>query len=275
MPHSNTTRRTQYAHVARSDQGPARFSVRARTPTGRDSRTLAVVTVKMWLEGHQFDLEALAELLPTGDIRVETDGNGGFYLTANEIDNRPAGIPFYEVAPVVLQRINGLARARNASYRPVWLSDRYQEGDIRHQVVRVGTAECREQAMPIIPLINGAPVPSPPLPGPRYAALASVDADVAEVLEIMGRPEAPNWVDLYKVYEIIKYTGQLKMAMAGAGISSNRASLFVRTACHPDAGGPDARHGRSKQDPPKNPMPIGQARTMIGELVVAWMDLLA
>jgi hypothetical protein len=264
VPHSNTTRGDLHA-----------VSVRARTPTGRDSRTLAVVTVKVWLEGHQFDLEALAELLPTGDIRVEADGNGGFYLTANEIDNSPAGVPFYEVAPVVLQRINGLARARNASYRPVSLSGRYQEGDIRHQVVRVGTAECREQAMPIIPLINGTPAPSPPLPGPRYAALASVDADVAEVLEIMGRPEAPNWVDLYKVYEIIEYTGQLKVAMAGAGISSNRASLFVRTACHPDAGGPDARHGRSKQDPPKNPMPIGQARAIIGELVVAWMDLLA
>ncbi|MDQ4032146.1 MAG: hypothetical protein M3332_07740, partial [Actinomycetota bacterium] len=172
---------------------------------------------------------------------------------ANEIDNRPVGVPFYEVAPVVLQRINGLARAKNSSYRPVSLSGRYQEGDIRHQVVRVvDTAECREQAMPIIPLINGAPVPSPPLPGPRYAALASVDADVAEVLEIMGRPEAPNWIDLYKVYEIIEYTGQLKVAMAGAGISSNRASVFVRTACHPDAGGPDARHGRSKQDPPTN-----------------------
>ena len=46
------------------------------------------MTVKVWLEGHQFDLEALAELLTTGDIRVETDGDGGFYLTADEIDNR-------------------------------------------------------------------------------------------------------------------------------------------------------------------------------------------
>ena len=127
--------------------------------------------------------------------------------------------------------------------------------------------------MPIVPLINGAPVPSPPPPGPRYAALASVDADVAEAREIMGRPEAPNWVDLYKVYEIIEYAGQLKVAMAEAGISSNRVLLFVRTACHPDAGGPEARHGRSKQDPPKNPIPVGQARAMVGELVVAWMDL--
>lgn len=128
---------------------------------------------------------------------------------------------------MLLRRVNGLGRARNASYRPVWLSGRYQqEGDIRHQVVGVGTAECRAQAMPISPLINGAHVPSPPLPGPRYAVLASGEADVAEVLEILGRPEAANWVDLYKVYEIIQHTGQLKVAMAGAEISSNRASVF-------------------------------------------------
>ncbi|MGH3669146.1 MAG: hypothetical protein ACRDSH_00705 [Pseudonocardiaceae bacterium] len=230
--------------------------------------------MKAWLEGHQFDLEALAELLPTGDIRVEGDGNGGFYLIANEIDNRPAGVPFYEIAPVILQRINGLARVKNASYRPVWLSGRYQEGDKRHQVVQLGTAECRVQARPLIPLIDGAPVASRPPPGQRYTALASVDVDVAQVLEIMGRPEARNWVDLYKVYEIIEYTGQLKVAMVGAGISFNQMSLFVRTACHPDAGGPEARHGRSKQDPPEKPMPIGRARKMIGELVVAWMDML-
>jgi hypothetical protein len=215
--------------------------------------------VKVWLENYQFDLETLAELLPPGNIRIETDGNGDFYLTANEIDNRPAGVPCYEVAPVVLQRINGLAR--------------------EERVVSSGMAECPVSGgqhsapgrtgghggMPSAgnahyPPDQRVPVPSLPLPGPRYAALASVDADVAEVLEIMGRPEAPNWVDLYKVDEIIEYSGQLKMAMAGAGISSNRASVFVRTACHPDTGGPDARHGRSKQDPPKNPMPISQAR---------------
>jgi hypothetical protein len=48
------------------------------------------VIVKAWLEGHQFDLDALAELLPAGDTRVVLDGDG-YYLTATEIDNRPAG----------------------------------------------------------------------------------------------------------------------------------------------------------------------------------------
>jgi len=28
------------------------------------------MTVKAWLEGHQFDLEDLVQLLPSGDVRV-------------------------------------------------------------------------------------------------------------------------------------------------------------------------------------------------------------
>jgi hypothetical protein len=102
---------------------------------------------------------------------------------------------------------------------------------------------------------------------------ASIDADVAEGLAIVGQPTSPTWVELYKVYEIIEHTVRLMAAMAAAGVSVNQVSLFARTACHPDAAGPDARHGRSRQDPPKNPMPIHRAREIIGSLVRAWMDL--
>jgi hypothetical protein len=49
------------------------------------------MTMKAWLEGHEFDLEDLARLLPTDDVRVIKEGDG-FYLTAAELDNpRPAG----------------------------------------------------------------------------------------------------------------------------------------------------------------------------------------
>jgi hypothetical protein len=145
----------------------------------------------------------------------------------------------------------------------------------RHQVVQAGCAEIRAQAMPPTVLINGQPAASPPPPGPGYAATASADGDVAEALAIMGQPTPPNWVELYKVYEIIEHTGQLKAAMAATGVSAKQLSVFTRTACHPAAAGPQARHGRSRQDPPPNPMPIATARDLIGRLVHAWMDLRA
>jgi hypothetical protein len=234
--------------------------------------TLDRVIVKAYLDGHHTDLETLAELFPAGETRVGRDDDG-FYLTAADIENRRAGVPCYDVAPVVLQRVNGLARVMRSGYRPVRLSGRYQEGERRLQVVHAGCSEIRVQAMPVTILINGQSAASAPPPGPRYAATASSDADAAEALAIIGQPEPPNWVELYKVYEIIEHTGLLKATMGAAGVSANQLSLFTRTACHPAAGGPDARHGRSRQDPPKHAMPIAKARDLISSLVRAWMDL--
>ena len=99
------------------------------------------VGVKAYLDGHEFDLDRLVDLLPSGDTRVAKAGDG-YYLVAAEMDVRPADVPFYEVAARVLETVNGLARVSDPPYRPVKLSDRYEEGDRRHTVV-LGTAEAR------------------------------------------------------------------------------------------------------------------------------------
>jgi hypothetical protein len=50
--------------------------------------------------------------------------------------------------------------------------------------------------------------------------------------------------------------------------------LFKQTADHQDASGADSRHARNKQQPPKSPMQIDQARAMIRKLVTAWLESL-
>ena len=47
-----------------------------------------------------------------GPIRVVRE-NGVHYLLADDIDNRPQGVQYYEVAPKILKRVNGLARVTN------------------------------------------------------------------------------------------------------------------------------------------------------------------
>jgi hypothetical protein len=229
------------------------------------------MTVKAWLEGHQFDLEALAELLPTGNTRVIRQGDR-YYLTSTEIDNRSPDVKFYEVAPTVLQRVNGLALARDARYRPVRLSGRYQDGERGHTVVQVGTAEERSKAMPVAVVINGEQVATAPLTAPDHLLLADSNADVAEALQIMGQPEPLNWVELYRVLEIIEHSGRLRTAIDAADISNKQVTRFNRTACHPEAAGPDARHARSKQEPPRPPMSITDARQLISDMVRGWLE---
>ena len=117
-------------------------------------------------------------------------------------------------------------------------------------------------------------LPTTPPAGPRYLSLAARDGDVAEVLKIMASSAGVNFVELYKVYEIIRHVGGLDAAMRAAGISKNTVTRFTRTANHQAASGEIARHARSSEVPPANPMPIEEARALIGRLAGAWAGML-
>jgi len=73
--------------------------------------------MKARLDGHEFDLQDLADWLPSGDIRVAKDDMG--YLSAAVIDNPPEGKTFYEAAQDLLPIVNGMGRLKSAKFRPV------------------------------------------------------------------------------------------------------------------------------------------------------------
>jgi len=98
--------------------------------------------MKVELKGHEFDLDALVHLFPSGPIRVVRE-NGVHYLLAYDIDNRPQGVQYYEVAPDILKTVNGLARVTDSAYQPVELSGYYFEGEQRHVVVSAETVVTR------------------------------------------------------------------------------------------------------------------------------------
>jgi hypothetical protein len=107
--------------------------------------TLSGVTMKARLDGHEFDLQDLADWLPAGNIRVAKD-DVGYYLSAAVMDNPPEGKTFYEAAQALLPIVNGIGSLKSATFRPVKLDGRYQDGEKRHTVVGVGTIETRSRA---------------------------------------------------------------------------------------------------------------------------------
>lgn len=241
---------------------------------GKDQpKYAASMTMKAWLEGHEFDLEDLARLLPTGDVRVIKEGNG-FYLTAAELDNPTPGRAFHEVAEELLVRVNGVGRLMRGSFAPVALSGRYeQEGNVS-AVVHAATVRARANISATVTVYDseGNLKPQPPPATTAYIALASQNPDVAEALEIMGRSETLNFADLYKVYEIMEHAGVLNAAMRSARVPKSTTRLFARTANHPGASGDAARHARSRDQPPTRPMPLEEARAMVRSLISAWLD---
>ena len=231
------------------------------------------MTIKARLEGHEFDLQDLADWLPSGYIRVAKD-DVGYYLSAAAIDHPLEGKTFYEAAQDLLPIVNGIGRMKSAKFRPVKLDGRYQDGEKRHTVVGVGTIETRSHvhAVAIVTGPDGKEKPQPPPQGIAYAALTA-RPEVAEALTILATPAA-GWVELYKVYEIIRDAVK-PVALEKSGLATkDEISAFTGSANRPDVGGLGARHARMDGRLPKRTMTELQAREFIGGLMRAWMDAL-
>jgi hypothetical protein len=236
------------------------------------------VLVKAWLQGHQFDLEDLAELLAEGDVRVvHDDAEDAYYLTSPEIDNPTDGTTFYDVAQRLLPRINGIGRVNKADFRPVQLTGRYGTPTGQHIVAAALSSELRlrAHAVGVVTGPHGQPTPNPPSPWPDRFALAGTNSDVGEVLDIMGQTEPLGWVELYKVHEIIRDAIKLNKIYKLKWVTKSDDRAFTGSADRPDVSGREARHARMPGLPPRRTMSIAEGRSFISNLVTKWLDWLS
>jgi hypothetical protein len=232
-------------------------------------------TVKAWLEGDPFDLQDLADLFAGGDVRVvRDDGEDAYYLTAPEIDNPPEPGSTNQSAEVIIKRLNGLARTHMGDFRPVRLSGKYTDPAGKHVFVASFALELRARlsATAVVVGSDGQPLSDPPSPWPARLALARVDPDVSQVLDIMGRNESLSWDQLYKVHEIIRVAVKPDSITGYGWVDDATDSAFRASANRADVSGDDARHARNSGVPPTRTMSLGEARSFIGDLVTKWLN---
>jgi hypothetical protein len=98
--------------------------------------------------------------------------------------------------------------------------------------------------------------------------LAEEDEIVKNVFRLITEFE-PNWINLYKVYEIVKKDAGKKKIEEW---TKNKISQFTHTANSQSAIGDDARHGVDRNDPPKEPMSISEAEALIRNLLQKWLQ---
>jgi hypothetical protein len=96
---------------------------------------------------------------------------------------------------------------------------------------------------------------------------AEADPDAQEVVDIWGS-KPHDWVNLYKVFEIVQQRVDIK---ENGWASDNEITRFARTANHPEAAGEGARHGRSNKEPPPKPMSLAEADALVERIVIAWL----
>ena len=103
---------------------------------------------------------------------------------------------------------------------------------------------------------------------PGCIAIARHDVNVAKVLRLYGADDH-DWVSLYRIYEVIE-SDVGNIAKKGWA-TKNEIKRFAQTANSPDASGDDSRHGAGNIPPPKDPMPISEAKFLVKTIIHKWL----
>lgn len=225
---------------------------------------------KARLKGDSFDLDTLTDLFSEGDPTIAADEEG-YFLQSSTLDGLTEATAVKERADELLDNVNGVARVLDPSYRNVELDGKFDSDSGRSVVIEIGTATARARVGAVV-VQTGETNTSHPAPrGPRYVALAAVDADVAEALGYLAASVDP--ATLFKVYEIIEHdVGSWREIREAGWASRNEIARFKASVNRPEVSGTDARHARYAGTPPGDPMNQAEARRFLIDLLHRWMD---
>jgi hypothetical protein len=217
------------------------------------------------------DLQGLAIAFSDGLLRVFEE-DGGFLLEAEQLEHLTHRSEVKPAAERIITRLNGAMRLGSPSYQNASLShvrERRADGTEEISVfVEAATLRIRSSVQPVR-ILGGVPTQQLPDPARTYIATAAADPDADDALDLWAN-EPHDWVNLYKVFEIIRARGGLDR-----GVSESELRRFTHTANHEEAAGRQARHARLGADPPNNPMTPLEADHLIRRLLEAWLQSLA
>ncbi len=239
--------------------------------------------MKKWqvqITGHPYDLEDVYENQSSESWSVVKDNDHFFmeYVLFNDIEEADK---VREIALKIITLINGSAKLRISGFRPIetgnvsYIDDR---GNRHNFVLLQGSisARSRLKATAIVTKPNGSEVEEEIEQSDQIRhtfALAESDPNVFDALRLYASNEL-NWVDLYKIYEIIKDdVGGLKALFNKRFVLKKDLRNFSHTAQHPGAIGDAARHARVAAEIPENPMSLSEANLLISTMMTKWIDL--
>lgn len=82
-------------------------------------------------------------------------------------------------------------------------------------------------------------------------------------------------MQLYKVYEIMDRELKPRGGVTGAGLmTKERATLFTRTANTRNSATGDRGRHPDHREPPKEPMKLHEARSVIRRAMARWLEML-
>jgi hypothetical protein len=229
------------------------------------------------LQGEQFDLQELKEILLGHDpCVIEEDGT--FYLTSKAWDKLPESREVHGQAKGFIQLLENAAHIHLRDTEPLTIGGivRIDDEGRKHHIL---IAEAGHLTLRGVRLKATATVGGPkPIESRaehqviKVLRVATKNPVVADALRFFRKGD---WVNLYKAYEIVQDEVHGKREIIRLGLLTSKSiSRFTQMAQSRKALGDDARHASRKFIPPKKPMSIHEARAIIADLLLKWVDSL-
>lgn len=222
--------------------------------------------------GESSDLEELSRSLDSAELRLTQEGQS-FFLRSMDFNSLKSADDVRNNATEILSLINGAARLALRMRKPLVVGNIVKvndggkrrifaslsatmslRGNICVSITRAdGTVEQFRQADPI----------------PSWIEVAQHDKNVAKVLRLFAGTH--DWVNLYRIYEVIEDDIGGKHNIESKGWATKKAiTLFKHTANSIDVIGDESRHGKKIGEPPPNPMPLSEAKSLIETILHNW-----
>lgn len=227
------------------------------------------------IRGDSSVLAALVEDLIESSLAIRQDKHG-FHIASDLFDALDDAKAVKDAGDELVARLNGITRLTLQSRCPIECAGvaRVRDDGILDQWVFPEPAVAYASVGRATVLVNGVSVSAGRRSrAQRWMALAAIHDGAARVLRLLGNEL--DWIAIYKIIEIVTAGCGGDDGVAGRGWASKaKLKLLKHTANSVGAVGDDARHGTDNSTPPRNPMPIGTARTLTRTLAEKWLDSL-
>jgi len=221
------------------------------------------------LSGNSFDLQELSKSLNSPELCISQE-NQKYVLKSSNFDQLENAADVRKRAEEILSLLNGTAKLALGTQQKLTIDAVVEMRDDGKKVtVRFlsDTVYGRSSISTSVKTSNGNVQEIHPAdPIPNWIRTARTDKNVAEIFRVLGT-SVLDWINLYRVYEIIKSDVGGKDKIADNGwATKGQIDLFKRTA-------QAYRHGKLKgYTPPKKPMTLSEAESFVKKILRKWLQ---
>ncbi|WP_273082296.1 hypothetical protein [Stenotrophomonas nitritireducens] len=227
------------------------------------------------IAGSKTDLDDLCAVFTSDALRLESRSDG-YFLSSTQLESIDSPREVEARASELASLLSGASRLSLGSRTSLKTSGCISTdafGKRTHHMFLSDTIYLSARATMEVQHTDGAVTRFlPASPAPAWVTAALSDSAVAKAIRLFGAGAEP-WVDLYRILEVIMQdVGGIESIASRGWVTKSKIELFKRTANSVTATGDESRHGAERTIPPKDPMMLSEAKSIISILLHSWLQ---